>query len=352
MKLEEIFSFDNLYRAYKNCRKSKQHKGEVVRFEANLSYNLNLLNKELITKKYKFGNYKRFYIYEPKERLIEALPFKDRVAVRCFCDEVLKHMIENKLIYDNAACRKGKGTTFAVNRLQNFLRKAYMEKNDNNIYFLKCDIRKYFPSINHDILIEILESIGFTDDEMWFVNKIINEQPNKANKGLPLGNFSSQWFALLYLNKIDHYIKEQLRIKYYVRYMDDMILVHRNKDYLIECKNKIEKMCNEILDLQLNEKTGIGMVKNGIDFLGYRHIVTNSGKIIVKLRQSSKRRMRSHLKAINKLYNKGIVDDEYIFQRKNSYYDYIKDTNESMKLKMEVYPSKKQNNICGGFKHE
>ena len=103
MKLDEIFSFEYLYSAYKNCRKSKQHKGEVIRFETNLSVNLYTLNKELVSKKYTFGKYKRFKIYEPKERLIEALSFKDRVVVRCFCDIVLKNKIESKLIYDKFA---------------------------------------------------------------------------------------------------------------------------------------------------------------------------------------------------------------------------------------------------------
>lgn len=101
---------------------------------------------------------------------------------------------------------------------------------------------------------------------MWMIKKLI-EGLDKASVGLPLGNWSSQWFALLYLNKIDHYIKEQLRIKSYVRYMDDMILIHRDKKYLSECKNKIEKLCNNLLALELNEKTGIRMIKNGIDFL-------------------------------------------------------------------------------------
>lgn len=175
---------------------------------------------------------------------------------------------------------------------------------------------------------------------MWIIKKLIKEQPDNACIGLPLGNQSSQWFALLYLNKIDHYIKEQLGIKCYVRYMDDMILVHRDKKYLSECKNKIEKLCNDLLDLELNEKTQIGMVKNGIDFLGYRHILSSSGKIIVKLRYSSKRRLKKHLKTVNKLYNKGIVDDEYVYQRKNSFYNHIKDTNESTKLKVDTFPFK------------
>lgn len=243
MTLDEIFTFENLYDAYKNCRKSKQHKGEVIRFESNLAINLNILIKELTTKKYKLGKYKKFYIYEPKQRLIEALPFKDRVVIRCFCDVCLKSKIDKRLIYDNCACRKEKGTTFAIKRLHKFLRTEYFKNQNNKIYFLKCDIRKYFPSINHDILLRMLEKVNFSDDEMWIIRKIIKEQPDNATRGLPLGNQSSQWFALFYLNKLDHFIKEQLKIKYYVRYMDDMILIHRDKGYLVKCKQEIESFC-------------------------------------------------------------------------------------------------------------
>ncbi len=336
MTLDEIFTFENLYDAYKNCRKSKQHKGEVIRFESNLAINLNILIKELTTKKYKLGKYKKFYIYEPKQRLIEALPFKDRVVIRCFCDVCLKSKIDKRLIYDNCACRKEKGTTFAIKRLHKFLRTEYFKNQNNKIYFLKCDIRKYFPSINHDILLRMLEKINFSDDEMWIIRKIIKEQPDNATRGLPLGNQSSQWFALFYLNKLDHFIKEQLKIKYYVRYMDDMILIHRDKGYLVKCKQEIESFCQQFLDLKLNEKTQIGELKNGIDFLGYRHILSNTGKIIVKLRASSKQRMKKHIKTLNKLYNKGIVDEEYIFQRKNAFYNHIKITHESIKFKLDI----------------
>ena len=107
--------------------------------------------------------------------------------VRCFCDVCLKPKIEKKLIYDNCACRKGKGTTFAIDRLHKFLRKEYLKENNNNVYFLKCDIRKYFPSINHEILIHLLEEVGFSDDEMWIIKKLIKEQPDNASIGLPLG---------------------------------------------------------------------------------------------------------------------------------------------------------------------
>ena len=340
MNLDEIFTFENLYEAYKNCRKSKQHKGEVIRFETNLALNLNNLMRDITTKKYKLGKYKKFYIYEPKERLIEALPFKDRVVVRCFCDICLKHKIEKKLIYDNCACIKGKGTVFAINRLYKFLRREYQNENNNNIYFLKCDIKKYFPSINHDILLNLLEELRFSEDEFWFVNKLIKEQPDNVKKGLPLGNQSSQWFALLYLNKIDHYIKEKLQIKAYVRYMDDMILIHRDKQYLRECLIEIRKKCIDELALDLNSKTQIGKVKNGIDFLGFRHILTSSGKIIVKMRQSSKLRMKKHLKVLKKLREKELVDDEYVYVRKNAFYNHIKNSNENINFINKVNPFK------------
>ncbi len=135
MKLEEIFTFENIYKAYKECRKSKQHKGEVICFETNLSVNIIDLIKDIKFQKYKLGNYRKFLIFEPKERIIEALPFKDRVVIRCFCDVILKNKIEKKLIYDNAACRKEKGTTFVIKRLEKFLKDEYRKEKNNEIFF-------------------------------------------------------------------------------------------------------------------------------------------------------------------------------------------------------------------------
>lgn len=341
MELEEIFTFENLYQAYKQCRKSKQHKGEVIRFETNLSTNISNLVKEIASKKYKLGKYKEFLIYEPKERIIEALPFKDRVVIKCFCDVVLRDKIERKLIYDNAACRKNKGTAFAIKRLEKFLREEYRKENNNKIYFLKCDIRKYFQSINHEILLSLLKKVKFSNDEMWMIEKLIRDQPNNADVGLPLGNQSSQWFALLYLNVIDRFVKEVLRIKGYVRYMDDMILIHRDKSYLQYCLKEIENKCRKELKLSLNQKTQIGIVKNGIDFLGFRHILNENGSITRKLRASSKQRLKKHLKTLNKLRDKNIVDDEYVYIRKNAFYNHIKDTKESKNLKENTFPVKK-----------
>lgn len=328
MNLENIFSFENLYNAHKKCRKSKQHKGEVIRFEVNISENICRLQKELISKRYKVGKYKEFIIYEPKKRLIQALPYRDRIVLRCFCDTVLIPNIEKKLINDNVACRKGKGTKYGMERLKYFLQREYFKNNDNRVYYLKCDIRKYFPSISHEILINKLKKIDFSNDEFWFINKIINEQPENLEKGLALGNQSSQWFALYYLDGVDRLIKEKLKIKGYVRYMDDFILIHRDKKYLQYCLKMINKVCTEELDLELNRKTQIGIAYNGIDFLGFNHILTDSGKVIRKLRFSSKHRMRKHVKTIKKLKNKSIIDEEYVNMRINSFKAHLKYSNE------------------------
>ena len=328
MKLEEIFTFENIYQAHKMCRRSKQHKGDVIRFEINISENIYKLQKEIFTKKYKIGKYKEFMIFEPKERLIQALPYRDRIVLRCFCDNVLIPKIEKKLINDNVACRKGKGTLYGMERLKKFLQKEYFKQKNNNVYYLKCDISKYFPSINHDILLNKLKKINFSNDEMWLINKIIYEQPDNLNRGLPLGNQSSQWFALYYLDTIDRLIKEKLKIKGYIRYMDDFILIHRDKKYLQYCLKEIENVCKKELDLELNKKTQIGVAYNGIDFLGFNHILTNSGKVIRKLRFSSMQRMKKHIKSIRKLKVKSIIDKDYINMRLNSFKAHLKHSNE------------------------
>lgn len=336
MDIKDIFTFENLYEAHKNCRKSKNHKREVIDFEINISVNINKIIESMINKTYDIGKYKNFYIYEPKERLIEALSYKDRVIVRCFCDNSIVPKIEKRLIYDNVACRKEKGTLFAIERLEYFLKKEYMKDNNNNVYYLKCDIRKYFPSINHDILLNLLKKVNFSKDEMWLIEKYVRSKPSSDNCGLPLGNQTSQWFALFYLDKVDRYIKEKLRVKHYIRYMDDMILVHRDKNYLRYCLNEIKNICEKELKLSLNQKTQIGKVKDGIDFLGYRNILNENGKVIRKLRASSKIRMKHHLRTLDKLYNKGIVDKTYVNMRKNAYKEHLKVSNESKYFKEKL----------------
>lgn len=327
MSLEEIFTFENIYAAHKWCRKSKQHKGEVVRFEIDLSKNITELIKELTSRKYKLGKYRKFKLFEPKERLIEALSYKDRVVLMCFVTNVLKPIISKHVIYDNAACQKNKGTDFGLNRLTKFLKREFINEHGNDFYYLKCDIHKYFPSINHEVLLNKLKRIGLTDDELYMARLFMTNY--ETSVGIPLGNLSSQWYALIYLDDLDRFIKEKLQIKGYIRYMDDFILIHKDKNYLRYCLKEIDSFCKERLKVELNAKTQIGKVKNGIDFLGFRLILTETGKVIKKLRGSSKRRIKSHLRNLKKLEDKGIVDREYVNIRKNCFYSRIDNSDES-----------------------
>lgn len=183
-----------------------------------------------------------------------------------YCLDTLECLLEANFIRMDALEKKTK-------------REEYRKEQDNKIYFLKCDIRKYFQSIDHKVLLNLLEKVNFSDDEMWMIEKLVKEQPNNANVGLPLGNQSRKWFALLYLNVIDRYVKEDLRVKRYIRYMDDMILIHRDKSYFQYSLLKIKEKCEDELKFLLNQKTQIGIVKNGIYFLGYRHVLNENGSI-------------------------------------------------------------------------
>lgn len=327
MTLEEIFTFENIYAAHKWCRKSKQHKGEVIRFEIDLSKNITELIKELTSRKYKLGKYRKFKLFEPKERLIEALSYKDRVVLMCFVTNVLKPIISKHVIYDNVACQKNKGTDFGLNRLTKFLKREYINEQSNDFYYLKCDIRKYFPSIDHNVLLNKLIRIGLSSDELKMAKLFMSNYDTSV--GLPLGNLSSQWYALIYLDDLDRFIKEKLHIKGYVRYMDDFILIHKDKNYLKYCLKEIDAFCKEKLKVELNAKTQIGKVKNGIDFLGFRLILTETGKVIKKLRNSSKRRIKRYLENLKKLEKNGTVDKEYVNIRKNCFYARVEKSDES-----------------------
>lgn len=164
-------------------------------------------------------------------------------------------------IYDNVACRKGKGPYLGIKRLQDFLRDYYKKFREQG-YFLKCDIRKYFQSIDHNILLNKLKQTELDNEDLWFVELLLNSKNTDTKVGLPIGNQTSQWFGLFYLNIVDRLIKERLQIKYYVRYMDDMILIHTDKDFLFYCKQQIEKIVTEELNLQLNNKTQISQLRN------------------------------------------------------------------------------------------
>ena len=248
-----------------------------------------------------------------------------------FCTNIIQPKIEKKLIYDNVACRKGKGTFFGIKRLENFLRDYFKKNKTNQGYFLKCDVKKYFQSIDHNILAQYLRKSGLDNEDMWFIDKLLESRYSENGNGLPIGNQTSQWFGLFYLNVVDRLIKEKLRVKYYVRYMDDMILIHHDKEYLKLCRQEIEKCVSEKLNLKLNSKTQIGQLKNGIDFLGFRNILMKNGKILRLLRGQAKSKLKNKIKLLKKLKNNNLIDNDYINVRLNAFNAHLCHSN-SLKL--------------------
>ena len=300
---EKIYNFENLYRAYRKARQGKRWKGAAAKFEVNLLEALNLLSYQLKTKKYTLSLYNTFEVYEPKRRVVMSNSYKDKVVQHSLCDNVLEPILTRSFITDNYASQVGKGTHYGLDRLQEFLRRFY-RKNGIDGWILKGDISKYFYSIRHDVLKTLIRRKITDPDVLWLVEMIIDS--TEGNIGIPIGNQSSQLFALLYLNNLDHFIKEKLGIKYYGRYMDDFFLIHEDKAYLQYCRAEIEKHVAAI-GLSLNNKTNIYPLRNGVDFLGFHTYLTETGAVIRKVRRRSKNNMKRKLKKMRGLVERGKI---------------------------------------------
>jgi hypothetical protein len=256
---------------------------------------------KLINKTYHTGKYKHFTIYEPKERKIAALPFEDRIVQHAICN-IIEPLFEKSFIYDNYACRKGFGVIAGSLRTTKFRRAAVDSFKNQKIYCLKGDIRKYFYTINHSILKKFIRKRIRCIDSINLLEEIIDSSETLV--GIPIGNLTSQIFANIYLNEFDHYIKDVLRIKYYIRYMDDFIILHSNKRYLKTILSNIEKYFKNELELELNSKTQIFLVnQRPIDFLGY--IVFYDHRL---LRKSNIKRTKRKFKKFQKLYSNYYID--------------------------------------------
>lgn len=262
----------------------------------NLEENLIHIQNQLVWKTYKTGRYRQFYIYEPKKRVIMALPFYDRVVHHALCN-VIEPIFEICFIYDSYACRKGKGTHAAANRVTKFLR--YLRDRHVTVYCLKGDIAKYFPSIDHHILKGIIRGKIACADTLWLIDEIIDSTGDE--KGIPIGNLTSQLFANIYLNELDYFVKYNLRCKYYLRYMDDFVILHYDKAFLRDVLDKIKDFLVDRLRLTLNKKTQIFPVHvRGVDFVGYR--IWPDYRL---LRKANVKRMRRKLRKLKKLVEEG-----------------------------------------------
>lgn len=332
---DDIVSINKIKDVYDGIYKNTCHKAKLVRFELTKTSNIVKIYNTLKNKHYNHLKYNIFIIKEPKYRIIMSELMYDKIVNHLISKYVLIPTLSRKLIEQNVATRTGKGSKEGIRYMKKYINS--IKENYDNVYILKCDISKYFYNIDHEILINKLSHENFDKDILRVLINIISSTNNdyindlidssisrevshledmniydlelrkkqlyslpryRKGKGLPIGNETSQLLAIYYLNELDHYIKEQLHIKYYVRYMDDFILIHHDKEYLKKCLNLINKKLS-YLKLSLNKKTQIYNLKSGVNFLGYKFILKNR-KLVILLNNQTRKKIKRKLRKARK----------------------------------------------------
>ena len=298
---DNIVSLDNLLVSWQEFLRGKRKRKDVAEFILNFSDNLLMLHNKLINKTYKHGGYQAFKITDPKPRDIHKAKIEDRIVHHAIY-RILYPYFDKKFIFDSYSCRRNKGTHKAINRLGVFGRKV-SKNNIRTTWVLKCDIKKFFANINHKILIEILEKYIGDQDLLWLLDEIIKSFSTEGNLGIgiPLGNLTSQLLVNIYMNEFDQFVKRKLKVKYYIRYADDFLVLSENKQYLEGLIPKFSEFLEKELKLSLNlDKLFIKTLASGIDFLGWI-----SFPYYRILRTSTKRRM---LRRLSKNKSKGTLN--------------------------------------------
>ena len=315
---EKIISLENLFLAWREFRRGKRKKKDVQQFEFNLEDNLFQLHWELENKTYQHSNYTAFSISDPKPRRIHKAVVRDRVLHHAIF-RILYPIFDKGFIFDSYSCRLGKGTHKAVSRLEKFCRKL-SKNNTRGIFALKCDIKKFFDSIDQEILLNLIKKKIQDENALWLIEKIIKSFERFNKNGIPLGNVTSQLFANIYLNELDQFVKHGLRQKYYLRYCDDFVILGENKERLVDLIGKINEFLESRLKLKLHsDKIIIRKYHQGIDFLGY--VVLPHYRV---LRIKTKRRI---LKKIEQKYQEtqeGSISGESFNQSLQSYLGVLK----------------------------
>ncbi|MBI2109722.1 hypothetical protein HYT58_00945 [Candidatus Woesearchaeota archaeon] len=324
-----LCSIENLESAFKKAKKRKSKKPYVLGFEKNLKQNLNKLKQELVSQKYYPRSLERFTIKDPKSRVIHASHFRDRIVHHALIN-IMGPIFEKMFIYDSHANQINKGTHKAVFRFDKFKRKAskngQLVKNSYNAnsitgYALKADIKHYFDTVDHEILINILRKKIKDEDIIRLTQQILNNfKTETQGKGMPLGNMTSQFFANVYLNELDYFVKHKLKAKYYIRYVDDFIILHPNKNLLELWKQEISNLLKDKLKLELHrDKTKITPLRNGILLLGYNIFFHHK-----LLRKSNLKKFELNLMRKIEMYKNGSITKEDISSSIEGWFGYIR----------------------------
>ncbi|MBI2454081.1 MAG: group II intron reverse transcriptase domain-containing protein [Parcubacteria group bacterium] len=260
----DLISPQNLFRAWAEFKKGKTRRKDVILFEFNLEKNIFNLHQQLKNKTYRHQSYTSFYINDPKQRHIHKATVRDRIVHHAVF-LALTPIFEATFIYDSYSCRKGKGTHKGVRNLNKILRKM-SRNNTQSCFALKCDLKKFFKSVNHQTLLAIIKRKIKDIDVLWLIDEIIES----FNPGLPIGNLTSQLFANVYLNELDQFVKHKLKIRHYLRYTDDFVLIGNSVNLLEKQLNKIRSFLKNYLQLDFHPKKIIlKKFHQGTDFLGY-----------------------------------------------------------------------------------
>ena len=298
MSYQEVISFGNLYKGAKQSYRNVRWKDSVIGHESNILKNTYRLRRDLLNGTYKIDPYQRFKVYEPKERDIVATRIKDRQFQRSLCSHGFYEQITRSFIKDNGACLLYRGVDYTLNRMTCHLRRYY-NKYGTDGWVLKCDVRHYFQSIRHDVACQAIRKRVPDKDIADRACEVVQSFGDGC--GLGLGSQISQLVALAVLDDLDHYIKEVLKIKHYIRYMDDFILIHPDKEYLKKCLEIIRQELSK-LGLELHpKKTKISPLRQGVKLLKWRFIITDTGKILRKMEKTKLGRQRRKLR---KIYNR------------------------------------------------
>jgi len=326
---DEIISLPNLYRAYFEAKKGKKNK-DFREFDKNLTDNLAILHEDLVSLNYIPSEYNVFYVQDYKTRKILAPAFRDHIvhhAIYFYLNEIY----EKHFIFDSCACRKEKGTHFGLKRLKSFVNKHNVED-----YFAKCDISKYFYSIDHFVLKRIFSKRIKDEKLLWILGKIIDshfeytisahiKNPDSfvQKKGIPIGNLLSQLFANVYLNELDNFVKEDLGVKHYVRYVDDFVILDSEKNRLKDIILKIKRFLRDKLFLTLKDsKVQINKIKFGVDFIGY--VVF---KKFIRVRSRNYRRFKKRMSLKVNNFERGFVSYDELKDSYSSYFAHLDYTN-------------------------
>lgn len=319
-----IYDFENLHNAYLMAAKQREYHADVLRFRERLEENLIDLQNRLIYKSYTPGKYKQFYIHDPKRRLIMAQPFSDRVIQWALYLQ-LNPLIDKRYIPDSYGCRSGYGPHQAVDKLQQALRMYQADK----VKVLKLDIAKFFYRVNHEVLLKEWGKVVKDTDVLWLLDVIINDDvpfginldtgEQMTGIGQPIGNLSSQMNANFYMNPLDQYAKHVLKLKHYIRYMDDIVILGTDADELHATWQQIDEFVVHMLHLQLNDKSCIRTALQGVDFCGYRVWPDH-----IRLRKKSAVRMKRRIKWMIRRYEEGRLSLEKFNDGMMSYLGQLK----------------------------